>query len=55
MIMSMIFEFSVPDYIILDYLYTSFGPGIANEKRLYHTSMKMNIHVHVFADSGLTT
>ena len=24
------FEFSVPDYIILDYLYNSFGPGTVN-------------------------
>ena len=53
--MSMIFESSIPDYIILDYLYTSFGPGIANEKRLYNTSMKTNIHVHVFAHCALTT
>ena len=56
MIVSMIFEFSVPDYIILNYLqtYTSFGPGTVNEKSVWHTITKTNIHVglHVFANSG---
>ena len=36
MIMSMIFEFSIPDYITLDYLYTSFGPGTELDERIAH-------------------